>query len=236
MTRIIIMIAILLNSHLISGCIFNSDSPELKDAGTYTLKADKSTLQSGRNGGGLFIISMETSEDFQGKVQLTIDFNPNLNAELTTSVLSLDKLVTELMIRPDSLIALGDYTIKVISEHGGVKDEIELYVEIVQSIPEDFNPPYQKYIEFVQWVESEYSIIVFEEGEELFSFFEYPIRDGGSTFYFLSSTLETKITQIVIPSGLTYYYLRKRGEVTPILAAKKGENTDFIEIPVSDLI
>jgi len=217
MTRIIILIVILLNSHLVSGCIFNSDSPELKDAGTYTLKAEKKTLQSVRNGGGLFII------------------NTHLNAELTTSVLSLDKLVAELVVKPDSLIALENYTIKVISEHSGVKNELDLYVEITQPIGliEEKDFPYLKFFEFVEWIKSEYSIIVFEEGEELFSFFEYPIRSG-STFYFLSSGWETKITAIMTYPVQRYYYLRKRGEEKITLAAKKVNDNQIIEIPIEE--
>jgi len=91
-----------------------------EDSGAYTLEAEPAAVYSYCGGGGLFILSMEPGDNFGGDVQLTIDASPGLNAKLTTDLLSLDEKIAEIEIYPDSSLALGVYTFKVISEHAGV--------------------------------------------------------------------------------------------------------------------
>jgi len=206
-----------------------------EDSGTYTLEAEPAAVQSYCGGGGLFILSMEPDENFGGDVQLSLNASPGLNAKLTTDLLSLDEKIAEIEIYPDSSLALGVYTFKVISEHATVKNELELSVEIVVFGP--FGSPDSKYIEFIEWVESTYPI-VFKDGEKWFSFFKYPAYDGASTWVYLSPSFEINISPLLAPPFPTRYLLRNRGEVIPVLAAKKekdGEYLEITEIPLGDL-
>ena len=73
----IMAIVIILNSYFVSCCIFNSDSsekPESKDKGTFTLNIDPLTVESYPTGGGLFIITLEPGDDFEGDVSITDKF------------------------------------------------------------------------------------------------------------------------------------------------------------------
>jgi len=206
-----------------------------EDSGTYTLEAEPTAVQSYCGGGGLFILSMEPGENFSGDVQLSLDASPGLNAKLTTDLLSLDEKIAEIEIYPDSSLTRGVYTFEVISEHAGFINKLDLSVEIVLFGP--FGSPDSMYIEFIEWVEITYPI-VFKDGEQWFSFFKYPDYDGASTWIYLSPTFEIYIIPRITPSSPTRYLLRNRGEVTPVLAAKKekgGEYLEIIEVPFEDL-
>jgi len=202
-----------------------------EDTGTYTLESEPTAVQSYCGGGGIFILSMEPGDNFGGDVQLTLDANQSLNAKLTADLLSLDRKVTEIEIYPDSTLALGFYPFKVISENAGVKNELDLSVEI--RVFGSFSPPYLKYIEFRDWVEITYPI-VFYDGGKLFPFFKCPDYDGASTWIILSPTFEITIILKTTPLFPAYYLLRKRGEVTPLLVAKKIDG-EFLEISLEDL-
>ena len=161
--RSLLIVALSIIVFFVAGCIFDSDTKKSEDKGTYTLEVEttgfwdektSSFIEDGLvsypgGGGGLFILIMKPGEDFEGEVRLTVNATPLLNVELTNDLLSSDKRVAEVVIYPDSKMAVGVETIRVISEHAGVIDELELSVEIIKSETEDFTPPSR--IEFVLW-------------------------------------------------------------------------------------
>ena len=214
------------------GCIFDSETKKEKDKGIYTLEADQTWMRSCRGGGGLYILSMDISEDFEGEVRLKVEADPAINPELTTEVLSLHKRVAELVIHPDSTVALGYDTLRVISEHASAADTLELYLLMVYQ-GKNHKPIPQWQNEFVKWLEDEYPEFGIKEGQEWFGWSKYPGMSGAGFWTYLNETWEITVNLIITPSRYPdYFLLRRRGKVTPKLAARTNKDGTFTEISV----
>ncbi len=215
-----------------------SVEPYENDRGSYTLQVTPTSIRSYRGGGGVFILSMTPSEDFEGKVLLSVVADPALGAGLFNKFLTSETRVAEVTIRPDTTAAAGIDTISVIHTHAAVSDTLTLEVEIVVGrllvLPRDFAIARQD--EFVTWLQSEHPELGIEMGQDWFGYFKYPGWVGASTWIFLNSRWEMTVDWSLMASEVIWLILRKRGEAEPSFAAKKEPDGTIHEVPVSEFI
>ena len=241
----------------LSGCGDNGAGPEkneVEDKGTYTLTVEQTLMDEPKGylqptsvwsypgGGGLFIIIMEPGEDFEGDVQLTINADPALHAQLLNEKLTVEKPVSEVEVYPDTTIEVVNErfyfvndTLLVIAEHGGVKDTLDLEIKI--GIPNDKAKPNATGLHnvFIQWIQDEHPELGITTGQEWFSWSINPrFLLGGGHWLFLNSNWEMRVSWAVVPSPPVWILVRQRGNVMPLLAARRIGDGPFQEIPVED--
>ena len=224
-----------MNSYFVSGCVFDSDSSnktESKDKGTYTLIVDPLTVESYPTGGGLFIITLEPSDDFEGDVNITIEANPALNAQITTEKLSLKNRVAEIEIHPDSTVTSRTDTLKVLFEHNNKTKPIILTVTICIQWGLETMPCPSWHSEFLQWIKTEHQEFSIEGGEDWFGWFKYPCLEGVGVWMYINQKWEITVVIEVFPPFKKWFLLRKRGEVIPKLCAREYPDNTFIEYPI----
>lgn len=74
------------------GCnLGKSQEPNAIDRGTYGLEVTPTSVRSYTGGGGVFVLSMTPSEDFEGRVVLSVIAHPSLSAELFDESLTSDR-------------------------------------------------------------------------------------------------------------------------------------------------
>jgi len=226
------------------GCSEKKSVNPIKDAGTYKIEIEPALpaplltpMKSYRSGGGLFILSMEPGDNFEGKVLLTVNAIQALNVEITTAMLSLDKRVAEILIYPDSKIAIGTEIIKVISEHADVADTLEIEVEIVEPDSLSTEKTATKlHDEFVLFVQEAYPELGITTGQDWFNYNQHPILLSGTPgkWTFLNQTWDMTVYWTVWPKMPVWFLLRKRGESEPEFAAFKDMDVTIHEIPVDE--
>lgn len=148
-------------------CNEKSVGPDANDRGLYTLQATPTNIQSYRGGGGIFILSMTPSKNFAGKVLLSVDADPALEAGLFNQFLTSETRIAEVTIRPDTTAVAGTHTISVMHSHATVSDRLTLEVEMVVDcwpLPRDF--AIAKRDEFVTWLQSEHPELGIEMGQD----------------------------------------------------------------------
>lgn len=220
---------------IFTGCQSDSVINPSTDKDSYTLQASPTNISSYKNGGGLFILSMKPSQDFHGQVLLSVVADPAIHAQISTEVLTREKWVAEIVIRPDTTATLGIYNITVATTYMDVSDTLNLKAEIV-----DYDPSWgrsyaiSKRDEFVMWLQANHSEFGIEMGQDWYTYFKYPGFDGAGTWIFLNSDWEMTVRWIVVPQSPIWLLLRKRGEAEPTFAAKKELDVPIHEIPVSE--
>jgi len=212
---------------------------DANDRGFYTLQATPTSIQSYRDGGGIFILSMTPSQDFAGKVLVSVVADPALRAELFNEFLTSETRVAEVTIRPDTTAALKSYAISVIHTHTGVSDTLICNVEMVDPIPPIESSELDLPPEFVQWLEMEHSELGIRDGQEWFSYRNDPIIVPGAD---LEETHLNQTWIVTVRWGLrppwiiqpVWFLLRERGKASAMFAAVKDRNGFFREIGVDE--
>jgi len=226
----------------LSGCILDKDdSKETEDEGSYIIETNKTEIQSYPDGGGLFIIMMTPSEDFMGKVRLSVSANNLLNSRLTNEALSLEKRITEVEIHPDKITEIDEYILKIISQHGVTVDTLFLKIDVVEpNLP--WNSPiyYGNAVNihnmFIQWLQDTNPKLGVNDTNDWFFYNNSPIIIPGAPgdWTFLSETWDITVIWAGYPFNTESVLLRKRGESKPMFAALKDKDGKIREIPVSD--
>ncbi len=210
----------------------------LQDDGSCTLQATPTNIQSYKGGGGIFILSMTPSEDFAGKVLLSVVAASALHAQISPEALTLGKGVAEVTMRPDTTVALGDFLIRVIATHAEKSDTLALEVKILElDGPSTYDYASEVHNEFIQWVQDEHPELGIITGQNWFSYNNNPILRPGTPGYwtFLNQTWDVTVYWILGPTSPVWILLRPRGEPTAIFAAQKELGVPFHEIPVSEV-
>ena len=255
MIRAIILFCFVAALISFAGCLFDSDTSLSEDEGTYTLVSKPTWLKSYGGGGGLFLIELLPDKGFSGKVRLNLYSDPDLNAELTTDCLTSDKRVTELTIRPDSMLTIDIskpisiveheiYIIGLISTHSERSDTLFLEAVVIKELSIKVDPARKPPVE---WLENEHPDLGITLDQDWFYYFAYdgnPVLDpmypsvtGIVTWIYLSSTWEVTEHAWGWPPFPVWILLRKRGEIQPIFVAKRefGNGwTSWKEIPVDE--
>ena len=224
-------------------------SVSLKDRGHYTLESDPDSLVSYGGGGGIFVLSMTPDDDFEGKVTLSLNVDPVLNARLTTEFLSRDQTVAEVTIRPDSFLTPDTYTISVVAMHTGAVDTLSLGVStLVDGMPWGIpsgewhdDCVERKRNELLSWLDTTHPQLRMKMDQKWFSYnqkvsnWEGMSWGGCATWISLSREWEIWIREVVVPQPPTRFLLRKRGQKEPVLAARKDSPKGALyEIPTSE--
>ncbi len=198
---------------LCAGCIFDSDSKDQKNTGTYKLEVEPSEKLTYPGGGGVYLIEMKTSEDFSGKVLLSLSVNPNLNASLFSSVLTKDNTVTDVVVLPDTASVIGTYSIDVISRHAGKSDTLNLSLELSETY-DDFLSDKDYHVdheEYVSWLQNQYPELGINDSQQWTGFNNYlGILIGGSSWTFVCDKWVMTRTGTVYPfcKYMLFYVLR----------------------------
>lgn len=112
----------------------NPDQPPItpqKNAGSFTLHATYPGIRSCPGGGGIFTISVDTTQDFRGDVQLSVQADPRLHATLLRSTLVAGARVAELTIAPEIGIPVDSFGVTVTAVHGDSSKQLRLGVDVI---------------------------------------------------------------------------------------------------------
>ncbi|MFC1541665.1 hypothetical protein ACFL50_04350, partial [Candidatus Latescibacterota bacterium] len=149
-----------------------------------------------------------------------------------------EKLISEVEFYPDSTVASGLHTITIISKHGGKRDSLELFVEVIYP---DYPLPSTPYPSqsFVSWIQEEYPEMGIIPRVKWIHYINYPINilPGQSLEQtWINQSWEMTVFNLGYYPYMKWCLLRKRGEIKPFFAAKRDnfENNIYYEIDIND--
>lgn len=210
-------------------------------AQTFEFGAKYNYIRSCPGGGGIFLVSIEPNSAFTGKVFLNIIAPYSLNAELNKDVLDMGSPVAEIRVSPSENISSGKYNIGVAAVH-----VVGLYVQNVERIKlevEVFDWEStvsrnlsQKRDLFIEWLETEHPEFGIFPKQKYDAYNTYPeliIVEHGT---FLSSEWEIRVCDHVMipPDDWSMIWIRKRGALDALFAAKRETDNSIHEIPISE--
>jgi len=134
------LIGILFLTVSLAGCDFSTGikKPDTVPSGNYIIKVyDDTKIYAYNGGGGLFVIARGALVDEAQDLYLNIECDESLGAKLFPQILTYRSWIAELSIKPEKSIKAGIYPIYLIYEQSGIKDTIQLQVDIVE-----WNPKY----------------------------------------------------------------------------------------------
>jgi hypothetical protein len=181
MNRSIIHILLLVTFISIHGCIVGDNESENPDRGTYTLACSDSTMSTYPGGGDVVILAATHSEYFSGSIRLSVKSDNGIHAVLKRTSLTPDNPVTEIVIQPDSTLAVGLYTVTLFHKHGSFSDTLTFPVNISRFVnPVQYQVAHELLYEFIEWGHDNHSALKDIDRD---SFFLYAISNmaiGGS--------------------------------------------------------
>lgn len=206
------------------------------DSGDFKFITVYDYIRSQPMGGGVFIARIVPGESFAGGVKLSLKADPGLNAELDMDFLNLDNCVAEITIRPDSLIEVGEYILRLTAQNRDVVNSLEFMVEIFPAEPQDPRWAVRKKDEFMPWLKKTHPEYVEVINQKWFKYQTYPQIWIVEHWTFLSEEWEMRICFHVMipPHDWSMMRLRKRGEAEPELAARRESDGTIYEIPASE--
>ena len=220
------------------GCTNPTDSE--KKSGEFEIQSKYSKIRSCNNGGGLFIIYLEPGYDFEGKVELTVIGEDNLNIDLNRNYLDKNNPVAELTIKPN-FIEIEDaeiHEILITAKSKTTSKLILLEVEMYNwdgAISQEEIGRFNNMIDLVIKQNKKYELL---KDEDFFSYCTYPQILIVSHSTFLSENWEVRFCYHVMipPHDWSMVSIRKRGEIEAEIAYKQDSATnDYVyEIPISE--
>jgi len=218
------------------GCVLGNDSKKIEDKGSFEISISPLQFKSYPAGGGLVLISLEPNTDFAGDVDLLFETDENITLIPDKSVLSMDKMVEEIEVYPDTTATPGEYWISIIYQHAGIID-----TKTVQIIITDLPDPFIRHIgfnkilsaEIVQWLDETHPEYGIKTDDSWFCFCE-DVETLGLIWRYINQSWDIKIEGMAYPPLFKWYLLRKRGCIEPLLCVKKDKQGLFEEIPVND--
>ena len=113
---------------IVQGCIFDKDDSESSDFGTFELVLSNTSFRTYPGGGGISMIELIPSEDFDGSVRLSLNAPGESNAYLNKRILTAENPITELVIHPELKLDFAEYDIELRYSHGGKTEMIVIPV------------------------------------------------------------------------------------------------------------
>jgi hypothetical protein len=227
---------------LLAGALAGCDGDDVfgvaprNPAGNFTLTAKYSYVRSYPDGGGVFILSLTPGAGFTGTVDLAVEADPVLNAQLSRPVLDARRRIAELTIRPAAGVEHRMYAVEVVASQGAAVQSVPLQVEVFSwgsgSLPEML----PRRDAMIAWLESAHPELGPISGADWYPYMTYPEILIVEHWTFLSPEWELRMAYHVMmpPDDWTLVEIRRRGELDFRLAAKReGDGTTY-EIPLSD--
>ncbi|MFH1100983.1 MAG: hypothetical protein V1726_02975 [Methanobacteriota archaeon] len=217
----------------------SSSSPNLSS--NITVYAKYSYIRSYPDGGGIFIVFIQPTTHFSGRVYLQLTADSNLSAQIDKKYLDLYDRVAEITIHPKESIDLGTYTIEVDayqfpvstpvtlnqeeiipeSEHSCYRIQtLELDVEIMDYSSANLPNALIKRDELISWLETEHPEFGRFSNQSSYAYFTYPGILVVEHWTFLYKNWEMRICYHVMmyPYNWSKIWLRPRGKVYPVFA------------------
>jgi hypothetical protein len=211
-----------------------------KKAGEFEIQAKYPKIRSCNNGGGLFIIYLESGYDFEGKVELTIIGEDRLNIDLNRNYLDKNNLVAELTIKPN-FIEIEEaeiHEILITAKNEITSKSILLEVEMYNwdgAISQEELDRFNNMIDLLLKQNKKYEFL---KNEYFFSYCTYPQILIVSHSTFLSENWEVRFCYHVMipPHDWSMILIRKRGEIEAEISYKQDSTIhDYVyEIPISE--
>jgi hypothetical protein len=200
---------------IVPGCFIEDDS--------FTIQSTYAKIRSYPNGGGVFILSMIPEENFFGSVQLSLDADPALHAQLSTTTLSREVSVAEVTIHPDDSAAIQTYAMTVHATHFWKTIDVPLAVDMYVWGQSDTETATAKSLEFIEWLKINRPEFEGLEAEDWFIYMTYPEILVVEHWTFLNAAWEMRVCFHVMipPYDWSMIRLRRRGAVAPVFAAKR---------------
>lgn len=131
-------------------CKKDDDNPvdPTDDKGEFTLSAKYKFIRSYPDGGGIFVISIATNSEFEGLVQLSVESDNYIDAELSKTELTISDKIADILIKPSKNSSIDTHKVIVKAKHSGIEKRLELFVDVMQWDKEDPESVKQKRNEF----------------------------------------------------------------------------------------
>jgi hypothetical protein len=207
---------------IITITLISCDSGEPKpneeiDRGSYNMEVYPSnSLKSYADGGGCFILRLSPNFDFSGKVRLSIETDPKLNAKLSYNYTSKEYIISEISFHASSIIDTGVYPLIIHMNHNNIQDKCCLSVNIVKFVFEPFSW-LQEYDNFALYIGKYHSQYTLGSQDTWFKYMNEIPPMCGIKIILLDDRYEINYT-VTCASKPIYFKLRRRNiEISPSL-------------------
>jgi len=230
---VVFLFVLVVNLSIYAGALVNQDDASPVNTITrYRVEPKYSYIRSYRGGGGIFILYLVPRWGFQGNVELSMNADPNLNAQLDITILNSENTVAELTIQPNDNVDIQVYTITVVAtqlqEQPSEKPRtpaqtIELQVDIYEWFHDEHPFALEKRDEFLRWLEQEHPEFGVFTGQNCSFYMTYPGILVVEHWTFLYEDWEMRFCFHVMmyPYNWSMICLRHRGEVKAEFAARR---------------
>ena len=237
-----VFIIIVLLSYILTGCRDNcsqvvDDDRRYYDSdielGAFKINALPDSIRSYGNGGGLFILYWQSTDDVYTDVELSVNCPDELHYKITNNRMTINERVSEISILPDSAIKAGIYKIYVLAKHSKNIDTISLKVDVVV-YPNWRSRNYEVMAIFINWIRKSYSFLDLKVEDNWYGYFMNANYVGEGRWCYFNEKWMMKIYSSVTPTGTFHMLLRRRNEIDPILAAEEELNGIIHSIPITE--
>jgi hypothetical protein len=202
-----------------------------------TLEPTYTYIQSYPGGGGIFLLQLSENETAEENISIELIADPELQAQLTTTIFTQTNPVGELTIRPTDNITEGTSKIILLSKNDALPKAKILEVEIFDI---EYDQPSRYIIDkrnaFLNWLSNTDPKYENISDQTWFAYRTYVRVLEVEHWTFLSPDYELRICcHITIePDNWSEMLLRQRGEITPVIAAHQESDGSIHEMNISD--
>ena len=202
------------------------------NTGSFHIKTIPDSLYSCQSGGGLVILFWESTSNFSAESVLSTLADPALNCKLSDDKLNMVKRISELTIHPNPDTKTGIYYISLLVGLNGTLENILIPVHVLSSL---YGQKHDSiFVEFIRWIQKAYPALNMNEKDNWFGYNKKPGWVGIGYSQFINDKWDMTIKVTVVRNPVYYMLLRARGELYPLLAAKKDTSGIIQSIQVSE--
>jgi len=216
------------------GCLEEFGANPDRNYTVYSLEIDPGRAFSYPGGGGLFLLDMTPGPEFQDSLVLSLQADSGLQAVLHGHILTEDRQVTEITLRPDSALETGGYTLQLTAIHGTQTNVFLMTTTVVDYTPGNtLAIARSKRDTFLTWINKNYPDYGVAPGDEWSMYNKQPQLTSPKTWAALNTDWEINIRWLSVSSTAYWFLLRPRNERDPVFAAKQFSDGEIHLIPVS---
>jgi len=220
------------------GCHEDEDNPIIpaKDKGEFTLNTKYPAIRSFPEGGGIFVISISPSPDFEGTVKLSVETESGITAKLNRTELNDKDSVADIIISTSKNIALDTNSITLKATHNGKEKLLKLFIVVLSWDKDNCDEAKIKRDEFKNWFSGKSSKYQEIFGSEFTEFETYPQILIVEHRTFITKNYEVRVCYHVMvpPDDWSKLRIRDRNRLVPEIALKRETDGSIHEIPVDE--